>query len=54
MKTGSFAALAAFYAGVVNAMTPAGVFPVNTENMTNFYDTSTLATNGANIAKASE
>jgi phosphatidylethanolamine-binding protein (PEBP) family uncharacterized protein len=35
------------------AMTPAGVFPVNTENMTNFFQVATLATNGANIPKAS-
>lgn len=35
------------------ALTPKGVMPMNTENMTNYYDTSTLATNGVNVAKAS-
>lgn len=35
------------------AMTPAGVLPKNTEDLTNYYDTSTLATNGVNVAKAS-
>jgi hypothetical protein len=52
MKAGSFA-LAALFVGYVLAMTPAGVFPVNKENMTNFFDTTTLATNGANIPRAS-
>jgi len=53
MRAGSFTA-AAVLASVVLGMTPPGVLPVNTENLTNFYDTSTLATNGANIPKISK
>ncbi|RDW63819.1 hypothetical protein BP6252_11364 [Coleophoma cylindrospora] len=50
MKAGSFI-VAAAVTGLANAMTPPGVFPVNTENMTVFFDTSVLATNGVNIPK---
>lgn len=53
MRAESFTfAAAALLFSAVSAMTPAGVFPVNTENMTNFFDTTMLAVNGANIPKA--
>ncbi|RDW65313.1 hypothetical protein BP5796_10005 [Coleophoma crateriformis] len=56
MRAGSFsfvsvAATATMLVGLVSGMTPTGVFPQNSENMTNFFDTSTAATNGVNIPR---
>ncbi|KAL3423756.1 phosphatidylethanolamine-binding protein PEBP protein [Phlyctema vagabunda] len=53
MRASSFAILAAAaVVGQASANTPPGVFPVDNNQMTNFYDTSVLATNGVNIPKA--
>ncbi|RDW78463.1 hypothetical protein BP5796_06315 [Coleophoma crateriformis] len=51
MKAGSISLILALV-GVVSAMTPPGLIPSNTENMTVFFNTSSLATNGIAIAQS--
>jgi len=51
MRAGSFAVTFGL-AGCVSSMTPPGLIPSNAENMTAFFDTTKLATNGAAITQA--
>jgi hypothetical protein len=51
MKAGTFI-LSFAIAIQATAMTPPGLIPSNTEDMTAFFNTSTLATNGAPITQA--
>ncbi|RDW74138.1 hypothetical protein BP5796_07580 [Coleophoma crateriformis] len=52
MKAGSFTLVAAALVGMTSAMTPSGLIPSNKENMTVFFNTSALATNGAAVSIA--
>lgn len=52
MRAGSFALFTAA-TGMASAMTPVGLFPVNTENMTVYFDPTVAAVNGFNVPQAS-